>query len=87
MALGYDGKLYILAFDHRGSFTKRFGIEDPASIVVVPLSRGGTPPSLGVVEAPPASRVAWANSFVLGRSHAAKTATPRTAPARRTHSA
>jgi 5-dehydro-2-deoxygluconokinase len=27
MALGYDGKLYILAFDHRGSFTKRFGIE------------------------------------------------------------
>jgi len=30
MALGYDGKLYILAFDHRGSFTKRFGIEgDP----------------------------------------------------------
>jgi myo-inositol catabolism protein IolC len=30
MKLGYDGKLYILAFDHRGSFTKRFGIEgDP----------------------------------------------------------
>ncbi len=31
MALGYDGKLYILAFDHRGSFqTKMFGIEgDP----------------------------------------------------------
>jgi myo-inositol catabolism protein IolC len=31
MALGYDGKLYILAFDHRGSFQKRmFGIEgDP----------------------------------------------------------
>ncbi|MGZ5375700.1 MAG: 2-deoxy-5-keto-D-gluconate 6-phosphate aldolase domain-containing protein [Solirubrobacterales bacterium] len=30
MALGYDGKLYILACDHRGSFTKRFGIEgDP----------------------------------------------------------
>ncbi|MDQ6605286.1 MAG: DUF2090 domain-containing protein [Actinomycetota bacterium] len=28
MALGYDGKLYILAFDHRGSFqTKMFGIE------------------------------------------------------------
>ncbi len=27
MALGYDGKLYILAFDHRGSFqTKMFGI-------------------------------------------------------------
>ena len=26
MALGYDGKLYILAFDHRGSFTKMFGV-------------------------------------------------------------
>ena len=31
MALGYDKKLYILAFDHRGSFQKKFfGIEgDP----------------------------------------------------------
>src|ERR687892_406123 len=31
MALGYSGKLYILAFDHRGSFQKKmFGIEgDP----------------------------------------------------------
>jgi 5-dehydro-2-deoxygluconokinase len=30
MGLGYEGKLYFLAFDHRGSFTKRFGIEgDP----------------------------------------------------------
>ena len=29
-ASGYEGSLYILAFDHRGSFTKRFGIEgDP----------------------------------------------------------
>jgi myo-inositol catabolism protein IolC len=29
MALGYDGKLYILAFDHRGSFQKKMlGIED-----------------------------------------------------------
>jgi 5-dehydro-2-deoxygluconokinase len=27
MPLGYDRKLYVLAFDHRGSFTKRFGIE------------------------------------------------------------
>jgi myo-inositol catabolism protein IolC len=27
MDLGYDQKLYILAFDHRGSFIKRFGIE------------------------------------------------------------
>ncbi len=33
MALGYDGKLYILAFDHRGSFQKKmFGIEgDPTT--------------------------------------------------------
>jgi hypothetical protein len=31
MTLGYDGKLYIVAFDHRGSFQKKmFGIEgDP----------------------------------------------------------
>jgi 5-dehydro-2-deoxygluconokinase len=30
MDLGYDDKLYILAFDHRGSFIKRFGLEgDP----------------------------------------------------------
>src|SRR5436305_461073 len=29
MALGYDGKLFILAFDHRGSFQKKmFGIQD-----------------------------------------------------------
>ncbi|MEA2346830.1 MAG: hypothetical protein QOG62_617 [Thermoleophilaceae bacterium] len=33
MNLGYDGKLYILAFDHRGSFQKKmFGIEgDPTA--------------------------------------------------------
>ncbi|MDE3134067.1 MAG: DUF2090 domain-containing protein [Acidobacteriota bacterium] len=33
MALGYNGKLYILAFDHRGSFQKKmFGIEgDPTA--------------------------------------------------------
>jgi len=32
MAPGYDGKLYILAFDHRGSFQKKmFGIHgDPS---------------------------------------------------------
>src|SRR5215208_7811533 len=29
MALGYEGKLYILAFDHRGSFQKKwFGLGD-----------------------------------------------------------
>jgi len=32
MDLGYDGKLYILAFDHRGSFQKKwFGIEGEPS--------------------------------------------------------
>jgi myo-inositol catabolism protein IolC len=32
MSLGYDGKLYILAFDHRGSFQKKmFGIEGEPS--------------------------------------------------------
>jgi 5-dehydro-2-deoxygluconokinase len=32
MELGYDGKLYILAFDHRGSFQKKmFGIEGEPS--------------------------------------------------------
>jgi 5-dehydro-2-deoxygluconokinase len=32
MDLGYSGKLYILAFDHRGSFTKRFGVAgDPTA--------------------------------------------------------
>jgi myo-inositol catabolism protein IolC len=31
MGLGYEGKLFILAFDHRGSFIKRFGIEGQPS--------------------------------------------------------
>jgi myo-inositol catabolism protein IolC len=32
MGFGYDDKLYILAFDHRGSYVKRFGIEgDPTA--------------------------------------------------------
>jgi myo-inositol catabolism protein IolC len=40
MALGYDGKLYILAFDHRGSFQKKmFGIEgDPTAEQVKTIS-------------------------------------------------
>ena len=28
MGLGYDNDLYILAFDHRGSFAKMFGVSD-----------------------------------------------------------
>lgn len=31
MALGYDDTLFILAFDHRGSFKKKFGVGDEAS--------------------------------------------------------
>lgn len=31
MPLGYDGQLYILAFDHRGSFKKMFGVGDDAT--------------------------------------------------------
>jgi 5-dehydro-2-deoxygluconokinase len=40
MALGYDGKLYILAFDHRGSFQKKmFGIQgDPTPEQVETIS-------------------------------------------------
>jgi 5-dehydro-2-deoxygluconokinase len=40
MALGYDGKLYILAFDHRGSFQKKmFGIEgDPSTEQVATIA-------------------------------------------------
>jgi myo-inositol catabolism protein IolC len=40
MALGYDGKLYILAFDHRGSFQKKmFGIQgDPTPAEVETIS-------------------------------------------------
>jgi myo-inositol catabolism protein IolC len=39
MTLGYDGKLYILAFDHRGSFQRKFfGIEgepDPEQTAII----------------------------------------------------
>jgi myo-inositol catabolism protein IolC len=31
MGLGFDGDLFILAFDHRGSFRKRFGIDGEPS--------------------------------------------------------
>ncbi|MGD2043811.1 MAG: DUF2090 domain-containing protein [Acidimicrobiia bacterium] len=31
MTLGYDGRLYILAFDHRGSFKKMFGVGGDAT--------------------------------------------------------
>lgn len=31
MTLGYDGRLYILAFDHRGSFKRMFGVGEDAT--------------------------------------------------------
>jgi myo-inositol catabolism protein IolC len=42
MALGYDGKLYILAFDHRGSFQKKwYGIQsDPTPEQTLQISDG-----------------------------------------------
>jgi myo-inositol catabolism protein IolC len=42
MSLGYDGKLFILAFDHRGSFQKKwFGLEgDPTPEDVQRISDG-----------------------------------------------
>jgi myo-inositol catabolism protein IolC len=41
MGLGYDEKLFILAFDHRGSFVKRFGIEgDPTAEEIERLNDG-----------------------------------------------
>ncbi|HEX6207911.1 MAG TPA: DUF2090 domain-containing protein [Actinomycetota bacterium] len=41
MALGFDGSLYILAFDHRGSFRKKMGVgSDPSSEEVQKLRDG-----------------------------------------------
>jgi myo-inositol catabolism protein IolC len=42
MALGYDGRLYILAFDHRGSFRRMFGIQgrDPTADELETLKDG-----------------------------------------------
>jgi myo-inositol catabolism protein IolC len=41
MGFGYDDKLYILAFDHRGSYVKRFGIEgDPTAEDIERLNDG-----------------------------------------------
>jgi myo-inositol catabolism protein IolC len=65
MSLGYDEQLYILAFDHRGSFTKRFGVEgDPSAAderrfadgkqlifegIVAALARGADPALTGAL--------------------------------------
>jgi myo-inositol catabolism protein IolC len=42
MTLGYDGRLYILAFDHRGSFRRMFGIQgrEPTADEVATLEDG-----------------------------------------------
>ncbi len=60
MALGYDGKLYILAFDHRGSYEKMFeGSPTPEQLVEgkrlifegmeVAVQRGVDPEATGVL--------------------------------------
>ena len=65
MTLGYDGKLYILAFDHRGSFERMLGassddgpegqrkVEDAKSLIfdgmVVATETGEEPDHLGVL--------------------------------------
>ncbi|MDQ6835184.1 MAG: DUF2090 domain-containing protein, partial [Actinomycetota bacterium] len=53
MSLGYDGKLYILAFDHRGSFQKKmFGIEgDPTPEQIATISDAKTLIFEGLLEA------------------------------------
>jgi 5-dehydro-2-deoxygluconokinase len=53
MALGYDGKLYILAFDHRGSFQKKmFGISgDPTAEETETISDAKRLIYEGIVEA------------------------------------
>ena len=37
MTRGYDKDLYILAFDHRGSFRKKLGVGSRAEYQLVPL--------------------------------------------------
>jgi len=52
MALGYDGKLYILAFDHRGSFQKMFGVKgDPTPEETETISDGKRVIFEGMLEA------------------------------------
>src|SRR5205807_2480161 len=53
MALGYDGRLYVLAFDHRGSFQKKmFGIEgDPTPEEIETISDAKRLIFEGMVEA------------------------------------
>ena len=44
MVLGYNGKLYILAFDHRGSFQKKmFGIEGQPDAEETETKKSPTP--------------------------------------------
>ncbi len=69
MPLGYDGKLYFLAFDHRGSFQKKmFGIEgDPTPDEVETISDAKRLIFEGMLEAVRAARrrarpVCWSMS-------------------------
>lgn len=40
MSLGYDGSLFVLAFDHRGSFKKKFGVGADATAEQMEQLRG-----------------------------------------------
>jgi myo-inositol catabolism protein IolC len=88
MALGYDGKLYVLAFDHRNSFAKRFGvtgtptpeeqqrIEDIKRIVfdgmVIAAEGGEDPATMGVL----VDEQFGADIPQTARKHGLKTAIP-----------
>ena len=67
MALGYDGKLYILAFDHRGSFQKKmFGIQgDPTPEETETIARAKRLIFEGMLEAVAARRRGRARPGVL----------------------
>src|SRR3954466_2164449 len=68
MALGYDGKLYILAFDHRGSFQKKmFGIDgDPTPEQAATISDAKHLIFEGMVKAADTGEVHGDQAGVLG---------------------
>ena len=80
MALGYDGKLYILAFDHRGSFQKKmFGIEGDPTPEQTEHDRGREAPDLrGPAEGDRAGRGPARHRLPRGRAvRRAQAASPR----------
>ena len=81
MALGYDGKLYILAFDHRGSFQKKmFGIQgDPTPEETETIADAKRLIFEGMLEAVAARR--RARRHRRARRRAVRLGHPRSAPA------